>query len=121
MALRFLTGDDPVQSPIARVVMADEFALPISVVLEIEWVLRSWYKWTRPMIAQGLRLLVDLPALEEVPQNVFWAIDRYEAGADFADMIHIAGTVHATVFATFDGDIARAAGLDSPLPIETLV
>ena len=100
--------------------MAEEFILPTSVFLETEWVLRSWYKWTRPMIAQGLRMLIDLPTLHELPPGASWVIDRYELGADFADIVHIASTSHATIFATFDGGIVEGAGREAPLPIETL-
>jgi predicted nucleic-acid-binding protein len=116
-----LTGDDQVQSSVARAIMAEAFILPTSVFLETEWVLRSWYRWTRPMIVHGLRLLIDLPALHDLPPNAIWALNRYEAGADFADVVHIASTTHATIFATFDGSIAGDAGQDSPIPVETLI
>ena len=44
-----------------------------------------------------------------------------EQGADWADMMHIvAATGAAPVFATFDKAIARKAGGESPVPVETL-
>ncbi len=51
---------------------------------------------------------------------VHWAIGRSAKGADIADMIHIAASRHQAAFATFDRGVARAAGPDSPVPVETL-
>lgn len=120
MVIRFLTGDDPVQTPIARDVLDGSFILPATVLLESEWVLRSRYRWTRDMIVAGLRLLIDLPGAHELPVAATWAISRYEHGADFADMIHAASALGASSFATFDTNLAAEAGPDTPLPIETL-
>ena len=88
--------------------------------LETEWVLRSFYSWPGPVIAQALRLLLDLPGLQEIPPYAVWAIERLEAGAQFSDMMHVATAAHcASSFATFDGDIQKKA-VAPPVPIETL-
>jgi predicted nucleic-acid-binding protein len=118
--LRFLTGDDPVQTPIARDILDADFILPATVLLETEWVLRSWYKLPTEQVVAALRLLIDLPGAEELPPNVAWAVAMLAKGADFADAMHVATSVGATSFATFDGGVVRKAGRNAPLPIETL-
>lgn len=118
--LRFLTGDDPVQTPISRDVLDAGFILTATVLLETEWVLRSWYKLPHRDVVLSLRSLIDLPGAEQVPSNAAWAISMLEKGADFADAMHVATCAGAKSFATFDGGIARKAGKKAPLPIETL-
>lgn len=43
-----------------------------------------------------------------------------EAGADFADMMHVGAAEGASSFVTFDRKLERRAGPDSPVAIETL-
>ena len=51
---------------------------------------------------------------------VTWSIERFVEGADIADMIHLVAACRTAGFYTFDRRVARAAGPDSPIPIETL-
>jgi predicted nucleic-acid-binding protein len=113
---------DPLSSqyPAAAQAMRQSFAVPVTVFLESEWVLRSYFRWGRDEIVAGLRSLLDLPALAVQPPGLTWAIDRYAEGADFANMIHLIAADGAAAFATFDEDVARRAGPDAPIPIETL-
>jgi predicted nucleic-acid-binding protein len=90
------------------------------VLVETEWVLRSLYHWDRKAIADVLSELADLPNLTVAPARLRWAIERFAAGADFADMIHLAAAEGLERFVTFDRGVARKAGRDTPLPIETL-
>jgi len=117
--VRALVRDDPRQAALADDLLLNPCIITASVVMEIEWVLRSRYSWSRPAIARGLRELTDLPALVQLP-GVEWAIDRLAAGADLADMIHLISARPAERFATFDRRLARKAGAQPPLPIETL-
>lgn len=118
--MRALAGDDPRQSPLARAVLSEPFLLSASVLVEVEWVLRSRFGWTREAIGAALTELVDLPALAEAPAAVDRAIERFVAGADFADMIHLVSAGAATRFVTFDRRLEARAGSNSPLPIEIL-
>ena len=88
--------------------------------VETDWVLRSFYGWSRTQRAAGFRILLDLPNAVDVPQYAGWAVERMEAGADFADMMHLGGSGGASSFATFDRKLARRAGSDAPVPVETL-
>lgn len=82
--------------------------------------MRSIYRWPRIAIAAGLRDLLDLPCLESAPSDIGWAVERFEAGADFADAVHLISAASAEAFVTFDRALAPGAGPDTPLPIETL-
>ncbi len=120
MLVRVLTQDAPQQAAIARDLLSRDFILLAGVVMETEWVLRSLYGWPRARIAMALAEIADLPALRGSPAGFAWVIARYAAGADFADMLHIAATPPAERFATFDRRIAAHAGPDAPVAIETL-
>lgn len=116
--MRAVTGDDAVQSPLARALLTEPFVLLASVLVETEWVLRSQYGWSRDAIATALTELVDLPALAEAPAAIHWAVERFAAGADFADMVHLVSAGGATRFVTFDRRLKAKAGNPCPLPIE---
>ena len=119
--VRFLLGDDEEQAEVAREVLEAPTLIPLTVLLETAWVLRSRYRFTREQIAAILSELIDLgPVHVEEPQAIRWAIGRLAAGADIADMIHLVAAQSATSFATFDLSVANAAGDAPPVPIETL-
>jgi predicted nucleic-acid-binding protein len=61
--------------------------------------------------------------LPTVLLELIWVLSsRYEAGADFADMLHIAlaKELEATTFATFDNRIKADIVQDLDLALETL-
>lgn len=120
--LRLVTGDDPAQEAVARkLVENDGILISLTVLIETEWVLRSYYRWPRARIADALDALASLDGVEfERAQSALWAIDRFRAGADLADMVHLLVQGVSDGFATFDADLAPAAGESSPLPVETL-
>lgn len=120
VVVRFLAADDREQSTLAEELLSQAFLISPSVLMECEWVLRSSYQWSRQQIALAFRSLLDLPGFVAVPPEMRWIVDRFEAGADFADMVHLSGANGATAFATFDSRIAGAAGPSTPVPIETL-
>lgn len=96
--LRFLLQDDAAQSQAAtRLVNAAVAAgqtlyLPISVTLELEWVLRSRFKLDKAAVAQTFSGLLDAVELRfEAMGALEWALSQYESSsADFADCIHAA-------------------------------
>jgi predicted nucleic acid-binding protein len=118
--VRFVTGDDLRQAAIAQTVLDEDFAVTATVLLETEWVLGSRYGFDRSKRAQALRMLLDLPHAVIVPNHARWAIDRMQAGGDFADMMHLAGAEGASRFATFDEALAQQAGTGASVPVETL-
>ena len=74
-----------------------------SVVLELEWVLRGYYKSTVADVLTVLRHLQALPNVEiEDRLGVEQAIDALADGFDFADALHHASYRQCTSVATFD-------------------
>ncbi len=94
--------------------------VPLTVTMECEWVLRSYYKMTPSEISFALDHLTDVGnLLFEQVDGVRWALGRLTRGADFADMIHVvqSAAAGATAFVTFDHSMEAEAGAASPLPI----
>jgi predicted nucleic-acid-binding protein len=117
---RAVLNDDPVQSPVARRLLAQPAMLLPTVLLEAFWLLSPPQRLSRPGAIAALSSLLDLPALH-VPDReaVRFALQRAAAGADFADMLHLALSAGADMFATFDKGIAAHAN-GAPVPVETL-
>lgn len=118
---RFLARDDEAQTMVADQVMLEPTFVPLTVLLETVWVLASSYGQTRQAIYRALTELVQMPSVTTVDYAlVRWAIDRFGAGADFVDLAHLIDGRSAESFATFDRGVAKGAGDDPPLPVETL-
>ena len=74
-----------------------------SVVLELEWVLRGYYKSQSTDVLTVLRHLQTLPNVEiEDRLGVEQAIDALADGFDFADALHHASYRQCASVATFD-------------------
>ena len=113
--------DDPVQTAVADAVLRTGVFVPITVFLETAWLLRSRYRLSRADLATALRALLDMPDVSvELAAGIRWAVSRAEVAGDIADLVHLVASRNAGAFATFDGDVATAAGDDSPVPVETL-
>lgn len=107
--VRFITKDDPQQSPIAREILASHDCLILdTVVLETIWVLESIYGFDAPDVAHALRTVFGLDTVhlrdEERMRRV---LDGYEDGLDFADALHLAHAEGQGSFVTFDAGIER--------------
>lgn len=74
-----------------------------SVVLELEWVLRGYYKCPPKDVLAVLLHLLALPNVEiEDRVAVELAAAALDNGFDFADALHHASSRHCTSMATFD-------------------
>src|ERR1700693_1610839 len=105
LLVRVLTNDDAVQSQRAAAFMLGQDRLYVlkTVLLEIEWVLRSSYGFDREAISLGLRSVIRTPNfLIQDEKAVLVALEWYEEGMGFADAIHLASISGDTEFATFD-------------------
>lgn len=83
-----------------------------TVVLELEWVLRGFYKLDSTTVAAVFSHLLALPHVQlQDRQAVQSACDALALGFDFADALHHASSRHCDVLATFDekGFAKRAA------------
>ncbi|GGE72252.1 type II toxin-antitoxin system VapC family toxin [Sphingomonas prati] len=122
VVLRLIVADDKAQVREVQTLLQNEVLhVSLTVLIEVEWVLRSAYGWRRERTAEVLTVLTDLDGLDvEEAAMVRWAAGRLAEGADFADMIHLVAARHMSGFVTFDRSLARGAGEDAPLPVETL-
>jgi len=102
--IRVLTKDDPVQAKrAAQLIDNNDIFIAKTVILETEWVLRHAYAIDRNTIRQAFQKILGLPNVHvEDPKSLFRAMPWYEAGLDFADALHLASSIRAETFATFD-------------------
>ena len=119
--VRLLTADDPQQATAARQIMlAGDFFVGVTVLLETEWVLRAGYGFAGAQIAAALRGLAGLPGVSvEAPEHVATALDWLESGIDFADALHLVRAGDCTEFITFDRKFAKRAQAVSGLRVTT--
>ena len=111
LIVRYLTGDHPEQSLRARSLIDGRpvFAA-VTVILEVEWVLRSTYGFRPADVAGALRAFAGLPTVTvEDAAVVASALDFAEKGMDFADALHLGKSAHCEGFATFDRKFVKAA------------
>ena len=111
VVLRYLLNDDPRQSARARALLAsgERFWLPVTVVLEVAWVLRS-YGANAEAVATGLRTLLGLSDITVQERDaVVRALAWQQHGMDVADALHLALSHQATNFKSFDKDFAKIA------------
>ena len=110
--VRFLVNDDAKQSARARTLVTEnDVFLPLSVLLECEWVLRSVFKFQPGAIAKALGRFVGLPTVSvERPAIAAWALDWLAQGIDFADALHLASSNHCEAFVTFDQKFIKRVG-----------
>jgi predicted nucleic-acid-binding protein len=117
---RFLVQDDLLQLAIVRRLLErsaqaqEALFVPVTVALELEWVLRSNFKRPKAEVISvfsGLLAVVELSFEAEVA--IEFALDAYEnSAADFSDCLHVeiarlAG--HAPLW-TFDLKASKVAG-----------
>lgn len=119
-------GDDPeamAQRPAAIAAMAERSFVPVTVLLEFEWVLRGFYELPPKNIVRVLRALASVEHITlEDRDAVLTAIDGFAKGLDFADALHLARSARASAMLTFDRRLAkRAAVLALKPPVELLV
>jgi predicted nucleic-acid-binding protein len=88
--VRFLTRDDPGQSPRAVTLFgSEEIWIAKTVLLETKWVLRSLYRFTAGQLEDTFRALAGLSNVHlEDAVAVAHAFDFWSAGMDFADALH---------------------------------
>jgi predicted nucleic-acid-binding protein len=115
---RFLLKDDPAQFRRAVAVLQadDDVLIPITVLLELAWVLKA-RETTREEILASLRGILALPHVrQQHAEAVRAALDWVDAGMDVADALHLALSAKATKFLTFDTTLARRAARLGALP-----
>lgn len=112
--------DDPDQATTARALMSQPAYIPATVMVEVAWALQSIYKLDRRSISEAISGVLDLPAIHVANEpEVRWALARHaEAASDLADLLHVAYSIEAERFTTFDKRLGAQAGSNAPMPIE---
>ncbi|MFA6109899.1 MAG: type II toxin-antitoxin system VapC family toxin [Candidatus Latescibacterota bacterium] len=108
---RFLLRDEPAQHQRAVAVLEaeEEVFVPVTVLLELAWVLRA-REVTREEILEAFRGLAALPCLRlQHDLEVRTALGWVESGMDVADALHLALSSKASRFLTLDAALARRA------------
>lgn len=122
---RYYLHDDPAQARIAASILsAGDVFVPRTVVLELEWVLRSVAGQPAGKVLECLAHLTALPGVSvEDAEQVEAALRDCRRGIDFADALHLAASRACTELLTFDerGSARRAArlGLKPPVRLAT--
>lgn len=118
---RYITGDDPAQAEQATALLAQPFFVADTVFLETAWLLSSYYRLDRATLAATLRDLLSLPTIAVRDHDgLLWTVDRFAAGADLADMIHLVASAGLDAFVSFEKHLAKGAGPDTPIAVERL-
>lgn len=110
------------QRPIARKVFESSVAIfvPLTVVLELEWVLRAFYGFTARDFARVVEHLAGLPHVTiESRAVVLAALGDHVHSLDFADALHLRSSSSCEETLTFDDRrfARRARRLRLPTPV----
>jgi predicted nucleic-acid-binding protein len=105
--------DDPEaarqRAPATRAMSAPIF-VPITVILELEWVMRGFYSFAPAEVRRVLLALCGLATATVEDRNaVLQALDLHGRGFDFADALHLARSQSCEALVTFDRGLARRA------------
>ena len=105
------------QRPVARRLMVESASLfvPLTVLLEFEWVMRGFYRASTEEFCQATEHLPGMaPVTVERWEAVADAINLHRRGLDFVDALHWAGSSACSELVTFDdkGFMRRAQRLD---------
>ncbi len=110
------------QRPAAVAALAERSFVSVTVLLELEWVMRGFYELPTRDISRVLRAMASIEHITlEDRDAVLVAVDAFDNGLDFADALHLVRSSRARGFATFDQRLAtRAKGLALTPPVVLL-
>jgi len=119
---RYLLDDEPAQARTARRLLADaraEYWIPVTVVLELAWVLRK-SDAPRAVVMSRLRDLLSLHNVRAQNADLVHQALRWSAeGMDLADALHIVLSGKAERLATFDEALIKQARKMGVRPLVT--
>lgn len=105
------------QRPAAVAALAERSFVAVTVLLELEWVMRGFYELPAKDVSRVLRALASIEHITlEDRDAVLVALDAFDKGLDFADALHLARSSRASGFATFDQRLAKRAKTFSLTP-----
>ena len=93
------------QRPLAKKILLEskQLFVPLTVVLELEWVLRAFYGFATQDFIRVMEHLLELAnvSVEDWPRVVD-ALAWHGEGLDFADALHLQASRHCDSFYSFD-------------------
>ena len=109
--VRIVTNDDPEQTQrAAKLLLHQPIFITKTVILELEWMLRYTYELERTMILITLQKIIATHNFTVEQSSVIeQALQWYEQGMDFADALHLAGSLQADKFVSFDKKLLKKA------------
>ena len=110
--VRYLTNDDSAQAKLALEILRkpEEIFVAKTVLLEIEWVLRSVYEQKPLEIHKAILQILGLPnIIVESPEQIALALEYYKQGMDFADALHLVAHSGVGQLYTFDRAFVKRA------------
>jgi predicted nucleic-acid-binding protein len=113
IVVRYLIKDDEIQAELAIELLKNNRCFVLkTVILETVWVLSSkqGYVLGRDVIVGRIQHLLKLPevVIEDL-NSVILALHWYGLGMDFADALHLAGSLQTERFVTFDKRMVNKA------------
>ena len=101
----------------ALIESVERIAAPVTVLLELAWVLEVC-DCSRQEIARAFRILVGLPNFTLRPlDSLLFGLRWFEEGMDFADALHLAMSAQDEALVTFDRDFAKIAKRAGAFPV----
>ncbi|MFZ5502867.1 MAG: type II toxin-antitoxin system VapC family toxin [Pseudomonadota bacterium] len=98
------------QRPAAIAALSDTVFVPVSVMLEFEWVMRGFYELPRKEIQRVFESLCGLENVQIEDRGIMLsALTAYQGGLDFADALHLARANFCNTFLSFDQRFIRRA------------
>jgi predicted nucleic-acid-binding protein len=120
--VRYYLRNDAAQARIATSILSTgDIFVPKTVILELEWVLRSVAEQPAAKVMDCLEHLIALPGITvEDHDEVEAALRHCRQGIDFADALHLAASHACSELLTFDdrGYARRAAKLGVKPPVK---
>lgn len=93
------------QRPIAHRLLTEfpQVFVPLTVILELEWVLRAFYGFADEDFVRVVKHLLGLPNVSvEEWSRIADALAWHTEGLDFADALHLLASSHCTELMSFD-------------------
>jgi predicted nucleic-acid-binding protein len=109
--VRAIVNDDTAQSARAIALLTEaEVFIPVTVILELEWVLRSRYAFAPKVVAQAIAKITALGnVVVGEREAVLSAASRAAQGWDFADALHLALSQGCDDFTALDAELVKRA------------
>ena len=115
---RLLLQDDPVQLALARTFIAQGVWVPATVLLELGWLLKSRYQFSRNGVAKALETLLDHPRISFADEDgLRSALVLFRNAGDFADLVHLVEARGSEAFGTFDRNMPDSTAIGVPIEI----